>query len=553
MKCVAALLSACLLSTSAPALTPAEHFDQLSAQAQALSDEKDYAAATAALETIADDPKFAGLQSYPDRLYALACVAASAGKTELALASLKKAVDLGGTPRSDEVAKVAEFTALREDARFKDQIVRLQKEEALWTDDPALATPYKPFLSEAEKVAGLSKLWAEARFNFAFFGRIQDVDWDATYMAYLPQAIAAKSTEDYYRVLMRFMATLKDGHTRVLPPSELMDRFNGVTDVKTRLVEGKIAVMGVTDPALAAQGIKTGAIVTAIDGRPALEYAKAEVEPTVFGFTPQDRNVWTYDYALLRGPVSDPVHLTLRNADGRTLTVSVPRHSNKGPFGILPDIDLKPHFRMLPDNIAYLQVNVFVDDNGAKAMRDNFAAIAKATGLIIDVRDNSGGNDDNAHLILQMLADRPYLANNWRTRDYKAAMRSWSRPISWMRGAGDEHKPDPKFHFGGPVVVLTSPRTFSAAEDFTSGFDAMKRGTIVGEATGGSTGNPYLFALPGGGRAFVCTKDDTYWNGRAFEGVGIEPDVAVSPTIADVRAGRDRALETAVKLLKDGR
>jgi hypothetical protein len=60
------------------------------------------------------------------------------------------------------------------------------------------------------------------------------------------------------------------------------------------------------------------------------------------------------------------------------------------------------------------------------------------------------------------------------------------------------------------VLVLTSARTYSAAEDFVVAFDAMQRGRIVGEATGGSTGQPLLFDLPGGGKARICTKRDSY-------------------------------------------
>lgn len=59
------------------------------------------------------------------------------------------------------------------------------------------------------------------------------------------------------------------------------------------------------------------------------------------------------------------------------------------------------------------------------------------------------------------------------------------------------------------MIVLTSARTYSAAEDFVVAFDAMKRGTIVGEPTGGSTGQPLLFVLPGGGTGRVCTKRDS--------------------------------------------
>ncbi|HXZ79092.1 MAG TPA: hypothetical protein VEG30_04125 [Terriglobales bacterium] len=91
-----------------------------------------------------------------------------------------------------------EFIALRDRPEFKALVARLQREAALWNDSPALATPLKPMLSEEEKVAGLSKIWSEARFNFPFLGRI-DVDWNAEYMAFLPQVRAAKTTEDYYR------------------------------------------------------------------------------------------------------------------------------------------------------------------------------------------------------------------------------------------------------------------------------------------------------------------------------------------------------------------
>jgi C-terminal processing protease CtpA/Prc len=62
-----------------------------------------------------------------------------------------------------------------------------------------------------------------------------------------------------------------------------------------------------------------------------------------------------------------------------------------------------------------------------------------------------------------------------------------------------------------------------------------------------------LIKLPGGGMAFICTKDDSFASGRVFEGVGIAPDIEVKPTIADIRAGRDPVLEKAVALLKHER
>ncbi len=78
----------------------------------------------------------------------------------------------------------------------------------------------------------------------------------------------------------------------------------------------------------------------------------------------------------------------------------------------------------------------------------------------------------------------------------------------------------------------------------------MERGTIVGEATGGSTGQPLVFPLPGAQVARVCTKHDAFADGTEFVGTGIEPDVAVSPTVADLRAGRDTVLEAALRELR---
>lgn len=96
------------------------------------------------------------------------------------------------------------------------------------------------------------------------------------------------------------------------------------------------------------------------------------------------------------------------------------------------------------------------------------------------------------------------------------------------------------------------PASAAVAEDFAVAFDLAGRGPLVGEATGGSTGQPLMFALPGGGQARVCTKRDTYPDGREFVGVGVIPDRKVPTTVADLRAGRDRALEAAIEEVRGG-
>jgi hypothetical protein len=58
-----------------------------------------------------------------------------------------------------------------------------------------------------------------------------------------------------------------------------------------------------------------------------------------------------------------------------------------------------------------------------------------------------------------------------------------------------------------------------------------------------------MFDLPGGGKGRICTKRDSYPDGREFVGVGVQPQVAVRPRVADLQAGRDTVLQAALALM----
>jgi carboxyl-terminal processing protease len=77
----------------------------------------------------------------------------------------------------------------------------------------------------------------------------------------------------------------------------------------------------------------------------------------------------------------------------------------------------------------------------------------------------------------------------------------------------------------------------------------LKRGITVGEATGGSTGQPLSIKLPGGGSGRICVKRDRFPDGREFVGVGVAPDIEVKRSIDDVRAGRDAVMVRAISVV----
>jgi hypothetical protein len=78
------------------------------------------------------------------------------------------------------------------------------------------------------------------------------------------------------------------------------------------------------------------------------------------------------------------------------------------------------------------------------------------------------------------------------------------------------------------------------------------RGTLIGRPTNGSVIPAEMFGLPDGGKMMIPVSDFVRSDGRRIEGAGVQPDIWVLPTLEDVRAGRDAALERALRELRSG-
>jgi C-terminal processing protease CtpA/Prc len=101
-----------------------------------------------------------------------------------------------------------------------------------------------------------------------------------------------------------------------------------------------------------------------------------------------------------------------------------------------------------------------------------------------------------------------------------------------------------------PTVILIGHSTGSAAEDFLIYAANQKHMIKIGENSNGSTGQPFIFELPGGGSARVCTKQDTYPDGKEFVGYGVKPDIEIKPTLNDYLNKKDAVIDKALEYLK---
>lgn len=187
----------------------------------------------------------------------------------------------------------------------------------------------------------------------------------------------------------------------------------------------------------------------------------------------------------------------------------------------------------LPGNIMLLDIRVFPP---LPMAADMFVAMmtiaAQGDALIIDLRRNGGGSE-TANLMSGYLLP----PGSKMSGGYDRPSNSYSTQTSpnWVPGR--------VFGAEKPIYILTSKKTFSAAEAFAYDFQALKRATIIGEVTGGGA-NPFEYRRvhPHFALSLPEARSINPITGTNWQDVGVKPDVLVPA---------DQALETALKLARE--
>jgi C-terminal processing protease CtpA/Prc len=82
---------------------------------------------------------------------------------------------------------------------------------------------------------------------------------------------------------------------------------------------------------------------------------------------------------------------------------------------------------------------------------------------------------------------------------------------------------------------------------------AYRNVIIIGSQTAGADGDVTGIALPGGIKVAFSGHGIHYPDGRPTQGIGIVPDIKISPTVKGIKEGRDEVLERAVEFAKTGK
>ena len=290
--------------------------------------------------------------------------------------------------------------------------------------------------------------------------------------------------------------------------------------------------------------------------------------------------------SLLGLPRKDSVEVALGAADGTAGPVLTrPVAASAPSYGTWP----RGASHVLEGNVGYLRLPTMVQGPSVQEIKRWMPAFRDTIGLVVDVRDNNGGERDALRLLFSYLVganEAPRVVNVAAYRlhpshkedhlapnhsMYRAGAPFWSdaerRAIAdFARSFRPEWEPPKKqfsdwhymvlrrlddpdvYHYDKPVIVLMNAKCFSAADVFLAALKGLRNVTLLGTASSGGSAYGQEVALGATPlRVRIGSMASFQRDGKLFDGHGVLPDVVVAPAPAYYIGGPDAALSESLK------
>jgi hypothetical protein len=199
-------------------------------------------------------------------------------------------------------------------------------------------------------------------------------------------------------------------------------------------------------------------------------------------------------------------------------------------------------YSILENNIGYIYCSSFSNGIGDGNLDQTLNKLAICDGLIIDVRNNGGGNLTNATRMAQRFTNEKVLTGYIQHKTGKGHS-DFSDPTPIYV------EPSNSIRWQKKVIVLTNRHSYSATNDFVNSMRCFPNVTLVGDKTGGGSGLPFSSELPNGWGVRFSASPHLDAQKQHIE-FGIDPDKKVDMSKEDENNDLDTIIEEARKILK---
>jgi carboxyl-terminal processing protease len=372
-----------------------------------------------------------------------------------------------------------------------------------------------------------------AYFDSTFGG----VDWTAMRWKYRDRLGSAQNNEQLRRMLTEMLGELHRTHFAILPRSTAV--FNpsertriGAAGARVQPADGRIAISAVDAGSPAAKaGLTPGDAVVTVDGT-GVDPLLAQLSAAGYGGTRAADYVTDFVDTRLNGAEGAAVKLELEDLAGKRRTTTVVCGPAQGewsePYGHFPSYPIRVETRRDDDGIAVISFNVFALP-AMRRFRSFVSQLRSGEGLIIDLRGNAGG----------VTAIAPGMCG------YFIGKRGSLGTLTLRQGRATlDYHPEPTV-FDGPIAILIDGRSASTSEILAAGLRDLHRARLFGEKSAGAALPSVFAALPTGDLFQYAVADLKTPAGALIEGAGVEPEVAIKRTRADLADGWDPVFAAA--------
>jgi Periplasmic protease len=190
------------------------------------------------------------------------------------------------------------------------------------------------------------------------------------------------------------------------------------------------------------------------------------------------------------------------------------------------------------DHVGYITYRSFSESISENGLDYIFNYFKECPGIILDVRDNSGGNLSNVAQLAARFTNKK-IVGGYISHKTGPAHDAFSEPYPISIEPSDRTKYTSK-----PVIILTNRMCYSATNSFIGTMRQLPNVIIMGDRTGGGGGLPISSTLPNGWNVRFSSCP-TYDADMTLNEEGIDPDIFASMSDEDVKNGYDTIIEMA--------
>lgn len=382
-------------------------------------------------------------------------------------------------------------------------------------------------LGEARRMELFEEVWRLVRDRYVY-PDFRGLDWDAIRAEFEPQVRAAEDPTVFYALIQTMIDRLGDEHSRFDTPQEVAEeearysntfQYGGIGALVRTVDEGGLIIQLAENGPAEQAGIQPRDVIVAVNGIPF-------TDTTAFG---PDGPI-----GVVRGPAGTSVTLTVQSPGQlpRDLTIIrqiIPENAYSEVEG----------FRIPGTDVGLVRIGTFNQAELDIQVRERINVLLNAgplDGLILDVRENSGGRLDLLMRTLSLFLNGGTIGRTEsRTEVFEQRVPS-GQTLDGLRNV--------------PIVVLTSDGTASAAEMFAGGLQARGRAKIVGVPSAGNTENLLGHTLSDNSRLWLAERVYRLPDGGLIEGRGVQPDRIIEAEWWRYEPADDPQIQAAIEIMR---